>query len=216
MSKSTVELCIKLFQLQALPVRKHRILERLNNYLVRPHFPEVNQALVTGLPFSISSGLQFELIIGVLIVIGIVRGLAGRKYTPLRVLRAPVLYVLFTLVAVFLTSIPNIYAQLMLLFLPIGIPVGLRFGRDVKFFTKNGLLYYKRSPFILLLWAGALIARVALELYSSQSILGIIVFNALLSFITGMLLGEAIHIFRTRKKTSNEETVVSTDSAGRV
>ena len=118
--------------------------------------------------------------------------------------------------AVFLTSVPNIYAQLMLLLLPVGIPVGLRFGKDVRFFTKNGLLYYRRSPFILLLWAGALIARVALELYSSQSLLGIIVFNALLSFITGMLLGEAIHIFRTKKENSVEALATSTDLAGKM
>ena len=176
----------------------------------------MTQALGSGLPFSISGGLQFELIIGILIVLGIVRGLAGRKYTPLKVLRTPSIYLLFTLVAVFLTSVPNIYAQLMLLLLPVGIPVGLRFGKDVKFFTKNGLLYYKRSPFILLLWAGALIARVALELYSSQSLLGIIVFNALLSFITGMLLGEPIHIFRTKKENSVEALATSTDLAGKM
>ncbi len=132
-----------------------------------------------------------------------------------RGLRTPIIYMLFTLVAVFLTSAPNIYAQIVLLLLPMRVPLGLKFGKNAKFFTKSGIIYYKRSPFILLLWALAFIARVALELYSSQSLLGIILFNALLSFITGMLLGEAIHIFRTKKETSMESGTLSTDISGK-
>jgi hypothetical protein len=176
----------------------------------------VSQAFGTGLSFSSSGGYELEIIIGVMILYGIFRGLTGRKFTPLRVLRTPTIYSLFTLMAIFLTSIPSIYAQLMILLLPVGIPLGLRFGKDVKFFKKNDLLYYKRSPYILSVWAVALIARVSLELFSFQSLLAVIVFNALLSFITGMLLGEAVHILRTKKEHSANLGSGTVESTGRM
>lgn len=153
---------------------------------------------ITAVP-SFSAGYEFEILIGVIIILGIVRGLRGRKYSAARVLRTPLIYILFTAFAIFLSSIPNLYAQSMILLLPVGIPVGMKFGKDVRFFTRENILYYSRSPYILLLWALALIARVSLELFSFHSLLAIIVFNALLSFITGMLLGEAIHILRKRR-----------------
>ncbi|MEM0134442.1 MAG: hypothetical protein QXU18_04335 [Thermoplasmatales archaeon] len=168
----------------------------------------------TSLPFAFNSGYLFELIIAIIILLGIIRGINGRRYTKARVLRTPVIYLLFTLAAVFLTSMPNIYAQLMILLLPIGIPIGTSFGKDVRFFSKNDVLYYKRSPFILILWAIALIARAAIELFSLNSLLAIIVFNALLSFITGMLLGEAVHILRTNKQETNVQNKTSSDLVG--
>lgn len=173
-------------------------------------------SLGNGVSFSVAGGYQFEIIIAVIIILGIFRGIAGRKYTPFRVLRTPVIYMVFTLLAVFLTSVPNIYAQLMIILLPVGIPLGLRFGMDVKFFTKNGLLYYRRSRSILLIWAAALIVRISLELFSFKSLLAIIVFNAILSFITGMLLGEAVHILKTKKEAYIQSETAPTDSTGRV
>jgi cation transport ATPase len=151
---------------------------------------------------SFSAGYEFEILIGVIIILGIVRGLSGRKYSAARVLRTPAIYILFTAFAIFFSSTPNLYAQSMILLLPVGIPVGMKFGKDVKFFKRDDVLYYRRSPYILLLWALALIARVSLEFFSLHSLLAIIVFNALLSFITGMLLGEAIHIL-TKRRTQN-------------
>lgn len=158
---------------------------------------------------NFSSAYLLEIVVGILIIIGIVRGLRGRRYSPLRALRTPMIYILFTLFAIFLSSIPNVYAQYMILLLPVGIPIGYRFGRDVKFFTRDNTLYYTRSPYILLIWAIALIARVSLEMSSFRSLLAIIIFNALLSFVTGMLLGEAIHILSTHSKGKVQSTIAS-------
>ncbi|MGC8562000.1 MAG: hypothetical protein ACP5UZ_01865 [Thermoplasmata archaeon] len=174
----------------------------------------MTQAPGTGISFTFGSGYQFELIIAIIIIFGIFRGLSGRRYTRLRVIRTPALYLLLTLLAVFLTSLPNIYAQLMILLVPVGIPAGIRFGKDVRFFSRNGVLYYRRSPSILLLWAVALVARTSLELFSFRSLLAIIVFNAILSFITGMLVGEAVHILRTNKEETIEQEKVSTGLSG--
>ncbi len=151
---------------------------------------------ITSIPFA--SGQELEIFVGVIVILGIVRGLAGRKYSAARVLRTPAIYILLTTFAIFFTTLPNLYAKAMILLIPIGIPLGFRFGRDVKFFQKGEVLYYRRSPYILLLWAVALMARVYLELSSYSSLLlAIILFNGILSLITGMLLGEAIHILRT-------------------
>ncbi len=167
------------------------------------------QALGTASPFTLSGGLQFELIIGVIVIYGVVRGLSGRKFSRARVIRTPLIYAVLTVVAVFLTSIPNIDAKLMVLLLPAGIPFGVRFGKDVKFFTKNGVLYYRRSPLILLLWAFALIARVSLELFSSGTLIAIIAINAILSFITGILLGEAVHILTRKNEAPMTEDMIA-------
>ncbi len=158
---------------------------------------------ITSIPFT--SGQEFEIFIGVIVIFGIVRGLSGRKYSAARVIRTPTVYILLTAFAIFFTTLPSLYAKAMIILIPIGIPLGFRFGRDVKFFQKGEVLYYRRSPFILLLWAVALIARVYLELSSYSSLLlAIILFNGILSFITGMLLGEAIHILRTHGQVKKD------------
>ena len=175
----------------------------------------MSQPVTSGFSFGTSGGYEFEIIIGIIILFGIFRGLTGRKYALLRVLRTPVIYTVLTLIAVFLTSINDFYAQIMIVLLPIGIPVGIRFGKDVTFFMKNGTLYYKRSPYLLLIWAFALIARVSIELFSFQSLLAVIIFNALLSFITGMLMGEAIHILRTDEKEKARSGSVFVESIGK-
>lgn len=149
---------------------------------------------------SFSAGYEFEIIIGFILILGIFRGLGGRRYSAARVIRTPAIYIVITVFAIFFSTLSNTYAQAMILLLPVGIPLGFRFGRDVKFFQKNGVLYYRRSPIILLIWAVALIARVSLEFSSLKSlIIAIFAINALLSLITGVLLGEAIHILRTHK-----------------
>ncbi|MEM0138678.1 MAG: hypothetical protein QW100_03000 [Thermoplasmatales archaeon] len=174
----------------------------------------MDQVFPAAVSYSPSAGYSLELVIAIIVLVGIARGIKGRRYTKLRVLRTPLIYLVFTLAAVFVTTRPNIYAQLVILLLPLGFPIGSSFGRDVKFFSKNGEIYYRRSPFILVLWAFALIARASIEILSLDSLAAIIVFNAILSFTTGMLLGEAIHILRTEKQESKEAKGASLDLVG--
>ncbi|MEM4104148.1 MAG: hypothetical protein QXF80_04015 [Thermoplasmatales archaeon] len=174
----------------------------------------MDYAFPAAVSYSSSAGYSLELVVAIIILFGIARGIKGRRYTKLRVLRTPLTYLIFTLAAVFITSRPSIYAQLTILLLPLGFPIGSSFGGDVKFFYKNGEIYYKRSPSILVLWAIALIARASIEIFSIDSLSAIIVFNAILSFTTGMLLGEAVHILRTEKPEQEKEKRASLDFAG--
>lgn len=155
-------------------------------------------------PQTFTVGYYFEIFIGIMVIVGIVRGLVGRRYSAGRVLRTPAVYILFTAFAIYFTKQPNIYAEAVIVLIPVGIPFGIKFGKDVKIFKKENVFYYRRSPYILIIWALALIARVYLELSSFNSIYAIMVINSLLSLITGLLLGEAINIFRTHRRTTKE------------
>ena len=80
-----------------------------------------------------------------MVIVGIVRGLVGRRYSAGRVLRTPAIYILFTAFAIYFTKWPNIYAEAVIVLIPIGIPFGIKFGKDVKIFKKENVLYYRRS-----------------------------------------------------------------------
>ena len=155
-------------------------------------------------PQTFTTGYYFEIFIGIMVIVGIVRGLVGRRYSAGRVLRTPAIYILFTAFAIYFTKWPNIYAEAVIVLIPIGIPFGIKFGKDVKIFKKENVLYYRRSPYILIIWALALTARAYLELSSFNSIYPIIAINSLLSLITGLLLGEAINILRTHRRTTKQ------------
>ena len=96
-------------------------------------------------PQTFTTGYYFEIFIGIMVIVGIVRGLVGRRYSAGRVLRTPAIYILFTAFAIYFTKWPNIYAEAVIVLIPIGIPFGIKFGKDVKIFKKENVLYYRRS-----------------------------------------------------------------------
>ncbi len=126
-------------------------------------------------------------------------GLRGTRYKKSRVLRIPVLYVLLTLFLVYSVGSHDYYAYYSLLLIPAGAIPGLRFGSTVKFFSKNSVLYYKRSQFIMVAWLISFLLRILLEIFFPSSINVAIFVDMILSFTTGMILGEAFHILREAK-----------------
>ncbi len=126
-------------------------------------------------------------------------GVKGRRYKKSRVLRIPVLYVLLTLFLVYSVSSHDYYAYYSLLLIPAGVIPGLRFGSTVKFFSKNSVLYYKRSQVIMIAWLISFLLRVLLEIFFPSSINAEILVDMILSFTTGLIIGETFHILREAK-----------------
>lgn len=139
-------------------------------------------------------------IFAIVISLRIYREINGRMYSTARVLRLPVTYVIFTLFEVLVVGLidPILIAALVLI--PVGVFIGDKVGTKVKFFNRNNMVYYIRSPVIMIIWLASFIGRVIIEFALPQSFTLDLVFDLLLSATTGLLIGEALNIIRKRKE----------------
>lgn len=124
----------------------------------------------------------------------------GRRFSKRRVLSLPVLYIFLT----FLLIVPLEYnypmALTSLLAIPAGFVVGYMFGKQVKFFNKNGALFFKRSPVVMVIWLVSYAARVILFYEFSSNLQVSFIFDAVLALTAGMLIGESIRILRSHSE----------------
>lgn len=149
-------------------------------------------------------GLLFFLVIVALVVVRRIRyAVRGRRYSTGRVLSYPVIYMILTLALVVSADYQDPTALLSLLAIPAGFPVGYVLGRTTSFFNQGGTLFFKRSPFVLIIWMVSYIGRlfILIELGSNFEI-GLI-FDTILAGTTGVLIGEALRVIQAyRKHTS--------------
>ena len=84
----------------------------------------------------------------------------------------------------------------------IGYILGLKIleRREIKFFYKNDILYYKRPPSIILLWSGLFVIRLFLELLGSENIIVLSIVDLLLSFSTDLIVSASIITVRQAKQ----------------
>ncbi|MCL5783086.1 MAG: DUF1453 family protein [Candidatus Thermoplasmatota archaeon] len=147
------------------------------------------------------AGTSFFLVLVALVIARrVLGGVRGRIYSERRVLMIPVIYILLTVLSV--AALGYIHEIILgtLALLPAGVLFGSKFGTKVEFFWKNGMIYYRRSPVVLILWLGSFIVRVLLETIYPGNLQVEIVIDAVLSLTAGLLLGEAMNILGKRKK----------------
>ena len=72
----------------------------------------------------------------------------------------------------------------------LGYILGLKIleRREIKFFYKNGILYYKWPTSIIVLWFGLFVIRLFLEFFGSINIIVLSIVDLLLSFSTGLIV----------------------------
>lgn len=130
------------------------------------------------------------------------KGIQGRKFAGWRIVFFPLLYILITLYVVELDWKDfGIYIDISIsLLLVIGLMTGLKFGGSVSFFKKGNDLYFKRSPYIISIWAVSFIARITIEYVFPQLLLYTEVVDGLLVFTSGLVVGETFHILTKKKK----------------
>lgn len=124
-------------------------------------------------------------------------GLNGIAYSSVRVLRVPVLYFLFTLFAVFAFGSISIYLVSTLAFIPLAAILGYMYATRCSFFYREGRVFYTRHMFVLVFWLISFIARLILEFLLPFNLYVDVALSAVLSFTTGLIIGEALNI---RKK----------------
>lgn len=163
-------------------------------------FSGSNPASFGTFPQQGNSFLFFLVFIVIIISLRLYRGVAGRVYSNVRVLRLPVVYMILTLVTVLGIGFIDNVILLTLALVPVGFLFGYRFGSNVNFFTRNGAVYYKRSPMIMIVWLVSYVGRMGLEFLFPLNLQVIIVVDAALSLTTGLIIGEALNITTERKK----------------
>ncbi len=147
-----------------------------------------------------SGFIFFIIFIAFIVTLRIFRGISGRPYSNVRVLRLPVVYTIITLLAVLGIGFLDNVVFLTLALIPLGFLFGYRFGGNVKFFNRGGQVYYKRSPVIMVIWLASLVARMALELLFPSNLQVMLVVDSALSLTTGLIIGEAFNLISERKR----------------
>ncbi len=160
-------------------------------------FPFTTPSPIVGQGFGNIGGLGFLLFIVAIVVVRRIKyATHGRRFSRGRVISLPAIYLFLTLV----TIIPLEYlypeAMLSLLTIPVGFAAGYMFGKHVSFFDRGGVLYFKRSPVVLILWLVSYITRIFLYYLLGTNFQVAFIVDAILALTSGLLLGESIRVIR--------------------
>ncbi len=118
----------------------------------------------------------------------------GIRFSTARIYRLPALYLLITIISI--ASITSLSQGLLLsaALLAAGLLAGLRMAGGVKFFEKNGAIYYKRSPLVMLIWLVSFFARFGMGYMYPSVHYATLAVALVLAATTGLIIGEASHI----------------------
>lgn len=128
----------------------------------------------------------------VLIFVGrrLYRAVYGSKYTTSGLILSPILYLGFTSSTFIGLSLEG------LIICSVGFAVGLGLSGVLRgqlhFFEKKSALYYKRSVSIVVVWTIAFVLRLYLLLFYDITV-GLVL-SVILSYISGVITGEAFQI----------------------
>ena len=128
----------------------------------------------------------------VLVFVGrrLYRAVYGGKYTNIGLVLSPLLYLAFTS----FTFIGLGLVGLLICFIAFAFGLGLSgvLKGQLHFFERESLLYYKRSVSVVLVWTVAFVLRLYMFIFYDITV-GLIL-SAILSYITGLIIGEAFQI----------------------
>jgi hypothetical protein len=134
------------------------------------------------------------IVVALLLTIRMYRGMKGSKYSTIGVYRLPAIYLFLAIVGVAALNPSYLDAAAVAVAIAAGYLMGRRLAGGVKFFEKDKTTYYKRSPFIIVIWLISFMVRFGVG-YAFPGVAYIaLAVEMLLSLTTGMIAGEAHHI----------------------
>lgn len=140
------------------------------------------------------------IVVGFLLLLFVYRAIRtyiGEKFSDSRIFLTPVFYtILVTLSFIDSDYIKQITATITAI---MGIGIGLKLSRKVEVYEKNGLLYYSKSLAVTFLWSLFFSVKILTYLYYPEFYFQTI-FTALLTLVTGMIVGEALRIYYRGKR----------------
>ncbi len=128
------------------------------------------------------------------------RSVTGTRYSTYRLYLLPVAYLFLVLLTLVELSVSAVDAIAVFVSVAAGALAGLRLAGGVKFYEKNGQTYYKRSPFVMVIWLLSYIGRFAVSLLIPSDFYVNFAVEIVLALTTGVILGEAYHIYNNYKK----------------
>ena len=133
-------------------------------------------------------------------------GLQGRQFKTFRLFTTPIIYsfLLIFFMAEFEGNMEYILIILLLIFA--GTVPGIIYGQQVTFFDRNGMIFYKRSPYITIFWAVAFMLRVGLEFIYPDNTLALFTVDALLAVTLGLIIGESIKTYEKYREFTDNNT----------
>ncbi len=136
------------------------------------------------------------------------RGLKGRQFKIVRLFSLPLIYLLLLLffLAVFMDDVYYLTIIIVLIFA--GITPGYIYGEQVSFFMKDNLLYYKRSPYILVTWVVTFMGRIILEIVYPYNITADFIVDALLAVTLGLIIGESVKTYYKYREYINDKNSI--------
>lgn len=140
------------------------------------------------------------IVIAVIVSMRLYRGMSGTRFSKINLYRLPALYLLILIISLAslqpgLTEIAVTIAAIV-----IGFLVGRHLAGGVQFFEKDGRTYYRRSPFIMIIWLISFILRFGVDFLLPTNYIAAILVDILLAGTTGLIMGEAYHTSRMYKK----------------
>ena len=134
-------------------------------------------------------------------------GIQGRQFKTFRLFTTPIIYsiLLIFFMAEFEGNLD--YILIVLLLILAGTVPGLIYGQQVTFFDKNGMIFYKRSPYITIFWAVAFILRIGLEFVYPYNTLALFTVDALLAITLGLIIGESIKTYEKYKEYTGNNNI---------
>lgn len=118
------------------------------------------------------------------------RATAGGKYTGSGLILSPLMYLAFTSSTFIGLNLVDLL--ICVVFFAIGLGLSGPLRGQLKFFERGGQLYYKRSLWIVMGWTVAYVMRLYMLIFFDITV-GVVL-SAILSYITGLIIGEAFQI----------------------
>ncbi|WP_297216176.1 hypothetical protein [Thermoplasma sp.] len=149
-------------------------------------------------------------IIALILIRTTIRAFHGRRYSNVRVVRLPAVYIILSVFAVLINFAGRFFYYSILLLIPAGYVFGSRFAGQAQFFYRSDVLYYRRSPVIFIIWLSSFLARIFLQFVLPDSFVINIIIDSVLSFTAGLLLGESINLI-VKKRQMTESRDINAD-----
>lgn len=157
----------------------------------------LNYAQISPSPAAQFSSYEFLAIILLFILFRINRNRSGRPFRKSRIYSLPIILLLINLSLI--VDIPVQYYVYFAALLIVGILPGLRWGELSSLYYEDKRLMYKRSNIILYLWALSLFSRLFIEILLPGNLFFNVIVEGLLSFETGIIIGESQRLFSKYK-----------------
>ncbi len=100
------------------------------------------------------------------------------------------------------------YLTIIIVLIFAGITPGYIYGEQVSFFMKDNLLYYKRSPYILVTWVVTFMGRIILEIVYPYNITADFIVDALLAVTLGLIIGESVKTYYKYREYINDKNSI--------